>query len=179
MRPVLTVPGIFNSGPDHWQTLWEARHPNVRRVQQRDWDRPVCSEWMEALDAVVQRLDEAPILVAHSLGCLLAAKWAAQSGRAIHAMLLVAVPDPMGPDFPGEAAGFAPVPSTLGGRRATIVSSADDPYSSPAFVAARVREWNAQLVALGAVGHINASSGLGEWPQGWAIVEGWRNDARA
>jgi predicted alpha/beta hydrolase family esterase len=174
MRPVLTLPGIYDSGPGHWQTHWEALHPGVIRVTQRDWNRPVCAEWMQVLDAAVAQQKTAPILVAHSLGCLLAAHWAARSERAVHAMLLVAVPDPAGPDFPGDAKGFAPLPPSLDGRRVTIVSSSDDPYSSAAFIGDRVRAWNAQHVSLGARGHINAESGLGSWREGWAIVEAWR-----
>ncbi|HXH94304.1 MAG TPA: alpha/beta hydrolase [Thermoanaerobaculia bacterium] len=29
--PVLTIPGLWNSGPLHWQTHWEARQPSFRR----------------------------------------------------------------------------------------------------------------------------------------------------
>jgi len=32
MRPVLLVPGIGNSGPAHWQSLWQVKHPDVGRV---------------------------------------------------------------------------------------------------------------------------------------------------
>src|SRR5215470_7271964 len=177
MRPILLVPGISNSGPDHWQTLWEARHSGVVRVQQRDWERPVCSEWLGPLEQAIVRASDAPIIVAHSLGCLLVAHWAAQSDRAVHGMLLVAVPDPGGRNFPHEATGFAPVPTTLRGRRATVVTSADDPYSNAEFAARCIRQWDAGHVALGARGHINASSGLGDWPEGWSIVDAWRNEA--
>ena len=179
MRPVLLVPGISNSGPGHWQTLWQARHPGVFRVQQRDWDRPACDEWVAALDEATRRVGAAPILVAHSLGCLVVAQWAALADRPVHGILLVAVPDPAGPNFPSEASGFASVPSTLRGRRATVVSSSDDPYSSADFVKRHVRLWGAEHVQLGPLGHINADSGLGEWQDGWAIVEAWRNEADA
>jgi predicted alpha/beta hydrolase family esterase len=110
MRPVLLVPGIGNSGPTHWQSLWQAKYPAVTRVMQRDWDRPVCEDWLEVLDQEVARATEPPILVAHSLGCLAVAHWAAQSNRRCFAALLVAVPDPSGPSFPSAATGFAPLP---------------------------------------------------------------------
>ena len=173
------MPGISNSGPGHWQTLWEARHPAVFRLQQRDWDRPDCDEWASALDEATRRIGEVPILVAHSLGCLVAARWAALAHRAVHGILLVAVPDPAGPNFPKEASGFSSVPDTLRGKRATVVSSSDDPYSSADFVERCVRLWGAEHVQLGPLGHINAESGLGDWPGGWAIVEAWRNAADA
>lgn len=174
MTPVLILPGIYDSGPAHWQSRWETLHAGVTRVVQRDWDHPVCAEWLRTLEAAVAVLPEPPILVAHSLGCLLAAHWAARSPRAVRAMLLVAVPDPAGPNFPADASGFAPLPESIGARQATLVSSSDDPYSSAAFATARVRAWKTRHIEIGARGHINAESGLGDWPQGWAIVEGWR-----
>ena len=92
MRPVLLVPGIGNSGPTHWQSLWEARYSNVLRLQQQDWEHPVCDAWAEVLELAVRQCAEPPIVVAHSLGCLVVARWAAHSAQAIHAALLVAVP---------------------------------------------------------------------------------------
>jgi hypothetical protein len=53
MRPVLIVPGIGNSGPAHWQSLWQAKYPEVTRVMQRDWDHPVREEWVKVLDEAV------------------------------------------------------------------------------------------------------------------------------
>ena len=40
MKPsnVLILPGWENSGPHHWQTLWEQRHGYVR-VEQHDWNQ--------------------------------------------------------------------------------------------------------------------------------------------
>ena len=176
MRLVLLVPGINNSGPAHWQSIWQERHRNVARVIQRDWDHPACDEWVHALDHAIEHAGEPPILVAHSLGCVAVAHWAARSDRAVHSMLLVAVPDPSGPAFPAEATGFAPAPRTLRGKRATLVSSTDDPYANASYTARCVADWNATHVCLGAAGHINADSELGEWTQGWAIVSAWRDE---
>jgi len=45
-RPLcLIVPGLDNSGPDHWQSLWESRRDDCRRVDLGCWsepDRRVC-----------------------------------------------------------------------------------------------------------------------------------------
>jgi predicted alpha/beta hydrolase family esterase len=174
MRPVLTVPGIHGSGPTHWQSRWERLHPNVTRVEQRDWNHPVCEAWAEAIEAAVGAAPEPPILVAHSLGCLAVAHWAARSARAVHAVLLVAVPDPQGPSFPREATGFAALPDALPGRRLLWASSEDDPYSTAPFTHEKARQWRADHINLGPRGHLNAQSGLGDWPQGWAWVARWR-----
>src|SRR5260370_9285807 len=125
MRPVLLVPGIGNSGPAHWQSLWQAKHPDVRRVMQRDWDHPVCDEWVGALDHAVGQAAVLPILVAHSLGCLPVAPWPARSARPSFAIRLVAVPDPGGPAFPSAAIGFATVPPVVRNYRGTLVRSRD------------------------------------------------------
>jgi predicted alpha/beta hydrolase family esterase len=176
MRPVLLVPGIGNSGLTHWQTLWQADHRDVGRVMQRDWDHPACDEWVEVLDKAVGQAAEPPILVAHSLGCLAVAHWAALSDRSCHAVLLVAVPDPSGPAFPPGATGFMPVPAALRRYRVTVVSSSDDPYATARYTEECAAAWGAEHVCLGRRGHINADSGLGDWPDGWAIVNGWRNE---
>jgi len=156
--------------------LWQAKHPGVIRVEQRAWNHPVCEDWVEALDEVVAQAIAPPILVAHSLGCLAVAHWAAKSDRPCFAALLVAVPDPSGPAFPKEAIGFAPLPPSLCGRRAAVVSSSDDPYATSAYAEERVAAWSAEHIFVGQRGHINAASELGDWPHGWAIVDRWRNE---
>jgi predicted alpha/beta hydrolase family esterase len=39
---VLILPGLGNSGPDHWQSHWERGDAACRRVEQDDWDAPDC-----------------------------------------------------------------------------------------------------------------------------------------
>ena len=109
--PILIIPGIGNSGPEHWQTLWEQRHPECHRVVQREWNQPVCDEWVSALGDAIDACHSPPLLVAHSLGCLLVVHWANRIGKPIVGALLVAVPDPAGPRFPPEADGFTPLPN--------------------------------------------------------------------
>ena len=168
---VLTFPGIGNSGPEHWQSLWEHSHPGFVRVSQRDWDHPVCEEWVSVLESTVQRIGSPVVIVAHSLACLVVAHWAAKDHAPIKAALLVAVPDPEGPNFPAEAAGFVPVPKQPFSFPSILVASADDPYGSLAHARACAAGWGSRLVAVGAVGHINAGSGLGQWPEGYGLLQ--------
>jgi uncharacterized protein len=175
MRPVLLICGIHNSGPTHWQSLWEKNQPDVTRVAQENWDQPACAAWVEGLDRAVRSCNEPPVLVAHSLGCLAVAHWAAQNKHRakghVHAALMVAVPDPAGPTFPAQASGFAPLPDTVNELPLTMVSSSNDPYSTPAYTTAKATLWGADHECWGALGHINANSGLADWPQGWAVVQ--------
>ncbi|MET3134970.1 putative alpha/beta hydrolase family esterase [Oxalobacteraceae bacterium GrIS 1.11] len=83
MITVLLLPGLYNSGDKHWQTHWEGALPDFRRVQQTEWERPVCSDWVETLDRAVAAIEGEVVLVAHSLACTLVAKWAERYPRPI------------------------------------------------------------------------------------------------
>lgn len=52
---ILVLAGLYNSGPDHWQSHWEAAFPNMRRVQQDDWDRSVYADWARPLYEEIDR----------------------------------------------------------------------------------------------------------------------------
>lgn len=167
---VLVLPGIGDSGPGHWQSRWEARHPSFQRVIQQDWDRPVCAAWAARLEQAVAAAGADTVLVAHSLGSLLATQWACGTRLRIKAALLVAVPDPAGPAFPAEAAGFAVVRQPLP-FRSIVVASRNDPYADMAWSRACAAAWGSDFVDIGDAGHVNAASGLGEWPQGLELLQ--------
>jgi predicted alpha/beta hydrolase family esterase len=167
--PVLIVPGIGGSGSEHWQSRWQVLEPAYRRVQVPDWDRPELEAWISALAAAVAAAPAPPVLVAHSLGCLTVAHWAARGGRA-RAALLVAVPDPRGPEFPQEAASFGPLPLTPIPFPTRVVASRNDSYGSLEFAASCAKAWGSELSDIGNAGHINADSGLGAWPAGRQLL---------
>jgi len=168
---VLILPGIGNSGPAHWQTLWEQANPEFIRIQQRDWDNPVCEEWVNVLETTVQSTRPNTILVAHSLACLVVAHWAEKTKAKIKAALLVAVPDPSGPEFPREAIDFAETPMKSLPFPSTMVVSDDDPYASPDYSIRIAKAWGSKLVNVGKHGHINASSNLGQWDEGFELLK--------
>jgi predicted alpha/beta hydrolase family esterase len=152
--PVLILPGIGNSGPLHWQSLWEQANPSFIRIQQRDWDNPTCEEWVSTLESAVKSTGPNVVLVAHSLACLTIAHWAAGTDLTIKAALLVAVPDPSGPSFPKEAVGFAKTPMKRLAFPSIIVASDDDPYATSEYTAGIAKAWGSKLVNIGNRGHI-------------------------
>lgn len=168
---VLVLPGIGNSGPEHWQTRWETANPTFRRLTQRDWDNPVCAEWMATLEQAVCDTGPDTVLVAHSLACLLVARWAVSSKRRVRAALLVAVPDPNRPSFPKQAIGFSPVPVGQLPFPSIVVASTDDPYASLEYGKDCAASWGSGFVNIGAAGHINAASGLADWPGGFLLLQ--------
>jgi predicted alpha/beta hydrolase family esterase len=167
----LILPGIGNSGPNHWQSLWEKANPSFARIQQRDWHHPVCEEWLEVLENSLPRFGANVVLVAHSLACLLVAHWAAKTKHNIKGALLVAPPDPDGPNFPKEAVGFSPLPSRAFAFPSIVVASTNDPYGSLEFAKSSAAAWGSRFITIGATGHINSESGLGEWREGFFLFQ--------
>jgi predicted alpha/beta hydrolase family esterase len=164
--PLLILPGYNGSGPEHWQTKWERDLPRARRVQAKDWDHPVREDWVAALEKAVAEAGPDAILVAHSLGCLQVAHWATATKRRLRGALLVAPPDPDRPAFPAEIQGFRPLPRRPLGFPSLLVASHDDPYGTLAFSRELAVAWGSELIDAGPCGHINAGSGLGDWPLG-------------
>ncbi|ODT46267.1 MAG: hypothetical protein ABS70_01145 [Nitrospira sp. SCN 59-13] len=167
----LIVPGIGNSGPRHWQTLWAQRHPDWQRVEQRDWDRPVLGEWLSALESALAEIPAPAVLIAHSMGCLLVAHWAQQASVPVRAAMFVAPPDPQSPAFPATARGFETVPSGRLPFPSLVVASSNDPFGSVDYAQRCAIAWGSAFAEAGAIGHINAESELGEWPAGLVLLE--------
>jgi predicted alpha/beta hydrolase family esterase len=170
---VLIVPGLGGSGPEHWQTRWEALYPRHVRVAQRDWERPRRDDWLASLETAVAAAGEPVVLVAHSLGCALVAHAASRPyAPAIAAALLVAPADVDSPAHtPSETRDFAPLPLLPLPFPATVVASQDDPYATLARARAFASAWGAEFVDAGPRGHLNAASGLGDWPEGRRHLE--------
>ncbi|MBV8251724.1 MAG: alpha/beta hydrolase [Chitinophaga sp.] len=168
---VLTAPGLGSSGPSHWQTLWEQFIPGTKRIEQASWDSPVCTAWVMHIEREVAAAGPGVVIAAHSLACLAVAHWAQQTKRSIAGALLVAPADPNGPHFPKTAAGFEPVPHTRLPFKSILVGSTNDEYCSLDRATYFAASWGSRFVNLGAAGHINANSGLGEWPAGLHLLQ--------
>jgi predicted alpha/beta hydrolase family esterase len=110
-------------------------------------------------------------LVAHSLGCLLVASWAAHSRNTakVRGALLVAPGDAECDDLRPMLASWAPVSMQALPFSSLLFASHNDPYCSFARASAFASAWGARCVDYGNAGHINADSGLGDWPQGHAL----------
>lgn len=170
-QAIVIVPGIGNSGSDHWQSHWETAFPRAARIAPASWDAPDLADWTAALDEAVANAGAPPLVIGHSLGCLLFAHWHAASARAVRGAFLVAVPDPAGPRFPVAAAAFAKLPRGRFGRVPVLaIASADDPYDPSGRALEWVTQQGATPLQLGARGHLNAASGLGEWQEGRALL---------
>lgn len=168
--PILVVPGYGGSEAGHWQTILERKLAVARRVEMPSWTEPRREEWVHALDAAVASCARPPVLVAHSLGCIAVAHWAAATRRPVAAALLVAPCDVDRPDVASTLRGFAPLPREKLDFPSLIAASTDDPYLEVERARDLAHDWGARLNVLGARGHINVASGFGPWFEGEALL---------
>lgn len=171
---ILTVPGLGNSGPAHWQTLWEVARADTSRVELGMWSAPHRNMWVTKLDRAIASARAPVILVAHSLGCLAVAWWAKLApqpyGAPVAGALLVAPPDVECGDVRIELSGFAPAPRGPLPFPSILVASTDDPWSTIERAHSLAVDWGSHFVDAGEQGHLNAESDLGMWPDGQALL---------
>ncbi len=157
------VPGLYGSGPGHWQTLWETRLA-ATRVEQDDWSTADIDRWAGRLAATFAGIQGSTIVIAHSFGCLaLVRAWPHISQR-VRGALLVAPADP---------ARFALTAAAVGGpvdAPVHLVASRTDPWLGFEEARTLARHWRCELVDAGAAGHINLASGHGKWSAGWQML---------
>jgi serine hydrolase len=172
MQPsVLLIPGLWNSGPQHWQTHWEAKHPDWRRVQQRDFNRADRDEWVRTLNDAITAQTSPVVLAAHSLGCSLVAQWTKDTGGAgVAGAFLVGPSDVEAPHYPEEGRSFTEVPRVRLPFPSIVVASNNDDFVSLDRAQTFADAWGSRLVDIGPAGHINAASGYGPWPEGEAML---------
>jgi len=165
------IPGYGGSGSEHWQTYFEKTQSNFRRINQKDWDHPDINEWVETVDKAIEGFDPASVvLVAHSLGCLTVAVWVKRYNRKIKAALLVAPPDTDVINQKVQEKLFEESPIQRIPFPTILVASTNDPWASIQKAEFYAQHWGSEFINIGAAGHINAQSGLGEWKQGLQIL---------
>ena len=171
MTHYLIIPGLGNSGPEHWQTYFEQSGPHFSRIQQEDWDAPECEAWINRIEEKVNEFDpEQVVLVGHSLGCTAIAHWAQRFGGKIKGAMLVAPSDIENPVYTFPAVGFSPIPLEKIPFPMLVVASTDDPWVSFERAAFFASTWGSEFVSLGSVGHINVASGHTTWDEGLALL---------
>jgi uncharacterized protein len=169
---LLTLPGWLSSGAGHWQTRWEQDHA-FERVEQADWQWPRRGDWIARLEDTLLADPRPALLAAHSLGCHLVAAWAAhtQLPDRVCGALLVAPPDLERADLAPQLCGWRPTVRHPLHLPALLAYSDDDPFSSADATRRLAADWNVPTWALGARGHLNAASGLGDWPEALARLQ--------
>ena len=167
----LMVPGLRDHMEDHWQTHFQKRFPTSVCVPPLEHDKLSRKARVEALERTLAGIEGKVILVAHSAGCITTAHWAQDGQRKIHGALLatpadVDMPIPAGYPTPEELQtnGWSPVPATALPFPTLLAASRNDPLLSYERAEQLAKAWDARLVDLGNVGHLNPVAGFGPWP---------------
>ena len=168
---IFTVPGLYNSGPQHWQTHWE-NELGFTRIEQQNWETPVCMDWLKTIDAAIMQYPlNKVILIGHSLACCTIVRWAQQYNRLIKGALLVGPSDVDAPSYPPGTTGFAPMPLNKLPFPSIVVASSNDEYVTLERAEHFADSWGSELINAGNLGHINSSSTLGNWPFGISLLQ--------
>jgi predicted alpha/beta hydrolase family esterase len=165
---ILIVPGLGDSGPDHWQSRWERRLPTARRIRQDDFDRPDRDDWSARIVGDVEASTRPVVLVAHSLGVIAVIHAADRfaTGK-VRAGFLVAPVDTTRTDLPPVVTRtFGPVPRDPLPFASMVIASRDDPFCAFDVADDLAAAWGSDFVDAGEAGHINVASGFGPWPEG-------------
>ncbi|KAA0970744.1 serine hydrolase family protein [Aureimonas fodinaquatilis] len=164
---IIIIPGYMGASENHWQSRWESKLSTARRVQQAEWTKPVREDWVHEVADAVNQAQKPVVLVAHSLGVAIAVQALPLFKRPIAGAFFVAPPDVADPDIrPKHLMTFGPYPRDLLPFPSIVVASRNDGYSK--FEAAEdiAAAWGSLFIDAGEVGHINAESGHGPWPEG-------------
>jgi len=159
---ILIIPGLGNSGPHHWQSLWERKF-NFKRVEQKEWDTPFCTDWIENINNEVKKHNPADvILVGHSLACSTIAYWALKFDVKIKAALLVGPSDTEADTYPPGTTGFKPVPLFNLPFKTIVAASTNDFFVTFERATLFANSWGSELINVGDARHINVASVHGE-----------------
>lgn len=158
------VPGRFNSGPQHWQSIWEQRLPIFKRVTQANWNDPDTHRLRGSLRRLLGQATRPALLVGHSLGALASVCLAAELPGKVAGVMLVA------PAEPAKFHAEDDVPTTQLAVPSLLVASHTDPFMSFERAEFWAGVWGSELVDLGEAGHINVDAGFGSWCYGLEVL---------
>jgi uncharacterized protein len=170
----LIVPGWQGSPAEHWQSHWQRSLAGSARVEQGDWLAPRRDDWVGELQRSIAADPRPTLLIAHSLGCITVAHWAAQAPEAllrrVRGALLVAPADVERDNCPAALRNFAPIARRPLPFASLLVGSDSDAAASAARALDLAADWGSEALILASAGHINVASGHHRWEQGFEYL---------
>lgn len=177
---ILIVPGYTNSGPEHWQSRWQAKLATARRVEQAQWSKPVREDWVASMVEAVNKSERPVVIIAHSLGVATAVQAAPSFEKKVAGAFFVAPPDVENPAIrPKHLMTFGPYPREPLPFPSLVIASRNDPFGSYEHAGDIAAAWGSLLVDAGSAGHINAESGHGPWPEGTMVFARFLSQLKA
>ena len=177
-RPFLFLHGLEGSGEGHWQRWLAARlaerGEDVAFPALPDEEDPDPEAWEAELERVLSEMGAEPVVLAHSLGCLLWLRVASRGERRLAERVLLVAP-PAADDVPAVVrfSRFGPDTARLHAASGSIriVCSDDDPYNPAGALATHARPLGIPADVIAGAGHLNVDAGYGPWPavERWAL----------
>lgn len=181
---VLLLPGWSDGVPDPWPREWVSM-PGMRCVDQHEWQRPLRGDWLIRLEEAV--LDAVQVvLVAHNLGCIQLAAWAANSQQThrVRAALLVAPLDVEAPAVRERLPSWSPIERQRLPFKSWMIGPVSQGDNAPAIAKKNVAwdpewaqalatTWGAQWLEPWDAPQVSAkqiSEQRSDWPHGQALL---------
>ena len=180
MAQFLILHGLEGSGPEHWQT-WLARRLRERgeRVSYPNLPDPFDphpADWLRDLDEELALLDR-PVVLCHSLACLLWLRAAARPTDGPLASRVILVAPPFRDDIEEVARfhdhGARSRDITRSAGETLMVCSDNDPYCPLGADEVYGERLGIPYRVIPGAGHLNTDAGYGAWPEieAWALGE--------
>lgn len=173
MNKILIIPGYKGSDENHWQSRWENKYAlNTDRLTLSDFTMTDKKYWTKSIYEKIKDSKNQYIIVAHSLGALsFAHTYSKYILKNVKAVFLVALPDVEENENARFLQEFTPIPVFRFDIPTYLVASTDDHYCTIERAEVIAQKWGAELINIGAKGHINSESGLGEWKEGQDLLQ--------
>ncbi len=170
---ILIIPGLGDSGPDHWQSRWEAKLSTASRVVQRNWQNPRLEDWTTRIVGAVEAATRPVLFVAHSLGVTAVVHAAPRLPKDVVRGAFLVAPPADSVLLEAAGPGFTPLPRAPLPFPSLLVASRNDPYAPFEESEEISYAWGSRLLDAGEAGHLNADSGHGPWPEGLMSLAGF------
>lgn len=169
---LLIVPGLGDSGKEHWQNYWLNQYKNSKKVIQKDWDNPILEDWLNGFSTSIDSIDGPILIVAHSLAVSLVTHWSKNNAahKIVGALLVAPADVDSSLHTPEETRNFSPIPLHKLEFPSIVVTSSNDPYISVERAAFLANQWGSTFINAGEKGHLNSESKLEYWEEGQELL---------
>jgi hypothetical protein len=167
---IVLVPGLGETGAEHWMSRWEQKIKSARRVDLPNPDTPNHVDWVDAVRRAVNSSQKPVVLVGHGLGVAAIVHAATDLIADVKGAFLVSPRATENSDVLAISdSGFGAYPRDPLPYPSFVVHSQNDNLMDQAMANDLAAAWGSFFVDAREQGHINEASGHGPWPEGLMV----------